>query len=166
MLEIFCAFGQLNMAQLQRVYEQSILEDGKRHYRALPEQLQILRATEDFYDYVDFFLKDEKSMYAVWVADGIYKAALRIEEYCDGYLLSGLETALTERSKGYATALIRSVQEYLSKSGHYKLYSHVNKKNELSLLIHKNSGFICILENAVYIDGSISHNAYTLCYEA
>lgn len=166
MLNVFYSSGQLNKAQLQQVYEQSILEDGQKRYRSLPEQLQILRATEDFYDYVDLFLGDEKSMYAVWVTDGVYNAALRVEGYRDGYLLSGLETSLRSRRKGCATALVRSVQEFLSQSGHYKLYSHVDRNNEASLQVHRNCEFSRILEYAVYIDGSVSHNACTLCYEA
>ena len=165
MLRLFHSPGQLNKAQLYRVYEQSICNDGRRNYPSLSESLQFLRAMDDFYGYVDLFLDDNSSIYAVWVVDDVYCAALRIEGYRDGYLLSGLETALFARRKGYATALINAVQKYLSELGSYKLYSHVDKKNEPSLHVHKKCGFYRLLDYAVFIDGSVFHNSYTLCYE-
>ncbi len=166
MLKVFQSSRQLNMRQLQHVYEQSIIAWGKENYPSLPECLQFLRATEDFYAYIDFFLEDAGSAYAVWVVDDAYCAALRIERYRDGYLLSGLEAALSARQKGYATALINAVQEYLSQFGTYKLYSHVDKKNIVSLTVHGNCGFYRILDYAVFIDGSVSHRSCTLYYEA
>lgn len=166
MLKVFQSSQQLNMAQLQHVYEQSIIEAGKENYSYLPEHLQFLRATEDFYDYVDFFLKDADSLYAIWMPDGVCGAALRLEKYRDGYLISGLETALTARRRGYATALIHAVQEYLSQFGTYRLYSHVDKKNIVSLTVHEKCGFYQILDHAVFIDGSVSHRSCTLCYAA
>lgn len=166
MLKIFHAISQLNMVQLRDVYTQSIADAGKHRFPSSTEQIQFLRATEDFYDYVDFFLEDERSFYAVWLADGVYTAALRIEPYRDGYLLSGLETAPGARGKGYATSLVRAVQEHLRQFGSYKLYSHVEKNNKLSLAVHHKCGFQRISEHAAYIDGSVSNNACTLCYEA
>ncbi len=164
MLEVFKSSKGLNKAQLLSVYEQSIRDTGKQRYSHLPENLQLLRAEEDFLGVVDLFLADQQSLYALWVVDGTYCAALRIEPYNDGYLLSGLETAPSGRQKGHATALIKEVQRYLSQNGSYKLYSHVNKRNYLSLRVHQNCGFTRVLEHAVYVDGSVFHNVYTLCY--
>lgn len=165
MLKIFHTPKELNKAQLMTVYEQSNRDEGKQRYPYLPENLQILRAEEDFCAYVDVFLKDERSIYAIWTSDDVYCAALRIEAYRDGYLLSGLETALTARRKGYATELVKEFQNYLKKFGAYKLYSHVSKTNRASMIVHMNCGFVRVLDHAVYVDGSVFHNVYTLCYE-
>ena len=50
--------------------------------------------------------------------------------------------------------------------GSYKLYSHVEKNNKSSLAVHQKCSFQRISEHAVYIDGSVSNSACTLCYEA
>ena len=89
-------------------------------------------------------------------------AALRIEPYCDGLLLTGLETAPEEREKGYATQLLSAVLEYLRVSSKSIVYSHVIKNNPASLAVHKKCGFVKHLDYAVYVDDSVSQNAYTL----
>jgi GNAT superfamily N-acetyltransferase len=165
MLKIFRSLKGLNKAQLLIVYEQSIRQEGKQRYPSLPDNLQCLRAEEDFCAFLDLFLADKQSIYAVWAPDGVYRAALRIEAYRDGFLLSGLETALEGRHKGYATALIKETQKHLSELGPYKLYSHVGKANTASLHVHRKCGFIRVLEHAEYVDGSVFHNVCTLCYE-
>lgn len=164
MLKVFCSTKGLDKAQLLNVYEQSVCEAGKQNYAYLSENLQLLRAEEDLLSYIDQFLADMHSLLALWICDGIYRAVLRIEPYNDGYLLAGLETAPDERNKGHATALIKEVQKYLSQVDHYKLYSHVDKKNYASVHVHQNCGFYCVLDHAIYLDGSVSHKAYTLCY--
>lgn len=164
MLKVFSSPKGLNKAQLLNVYEQSIHDAGKQNYAHLPENLQLLNAEKDLLLYIDLFLADKRAIIAVWAAEGAYVAALRAEQYNDGFLLSGLETAPAERHKGYATALVKELQSYLSQTGHYTLYSHVDKKNKASLRVHEKCGFSCILEHAVYLDGSVSRKAYTLCY--
>jgi RimJ/RimL family protein N-acetyltransferase len=166
MLKIYHSIRQLNMVQLRDVYAQSILSAEKQRFPSATEAKQMQRSIEDFYDYVDFFLEDRYSFYAVWLVNDVYTAALRVERYRDGYLLSGLETAPGARGKGYATSIVRAVQEHLRQFASYKLYSHVEKNNKPSLAVHHKCGFQRISEHAAYIDGSVSNNACTLCYEA
>ena len=100
------------------------------------------------------------AVYALWVEDGRYRSALRLEPYEDGLLLEALETAPKYRRQGYAEKLMRAVQEAFPQ----KIYSHVSKRNKASLAIHEKCGFRQVLDYARYIDGSVAHNAITLCY--
>lgn len=129
------------------------------------ESVPELQAEQDFYDYTQAFFREYGGTYALWVKDGRYYSALRLEPYNDGLLLSGLETAQEARGKGYATELVRAVLERLSQTDHKRLYSHVRKNNIPSLKIHNCCGFQRILEHAVYVDGSVYHNSCTFCYE-
>ena len=79
--------------------------------------------------------------------------------------MEALETAPSQRKNGYASRLIRQVQETLAEQGDVKLYSHVNKGNFASLRTHEGCGFRILRDNAVYINGSVDFHSYTLCYE-
>ena len=69
------------------------------------------------------------------------------------------------RGKGYATLLIKNVQKYLSHNKHRIIYSHISKHNGPSLAVHNKCGFHIIKDYAVYSDGSVLQNCYTLAYE-
>lgn len=163
MLKIIKRLDQLDIKQLMTVYEETNQINGARAYRKLPNNLQILYAEQDLYAYLKEFLAVKGSMYAVWAPDGIYKAALRIEQYFDGLIITGLETAPNSRQKGYATALIQEVIGYLKMNCPGRLYSHVEKSNYASLRLHQNFGFKVISDTAIYIDGSFHSDVYTLC---
>lgn len=163
MIKIISSFKELDVGQLMHVCEESIRKNGRESYPGLSENMQILRSEQDFYESVKSFFADEGAAYVLWVAEETYAAALRIEPYADGYLLSCLETAPEMRRRGYATALIQGTVSYLSQHCGGKLYSHVDKKNIASLNAHITSGFERILEHAVYVDGSVYHSSCTLC---
>ena len=151
MLVVIHSMRELNFGQLMAVYEESNRKNGKEFWPEQPEGQQILRAEQDFYQYLrESFFQTEGAFYAVWTEKGYYVSALRLEPYQDGLLLEALET------------LIRAVQELPEIE---KIYAHVHKKNTASLKTHKNCGFRRILEHAVYIDGSVRTNSCTLCYE-
>ena len=99
-------------------------------------------------------------MYALWVENGKYVSALRLEPYEDGLLLEALETIPSQRRKRYAQQLIRAVQAQFPQ----KIYSHISKKNTASLMVHQKCGFVQILDYAKYIDGSFVRTAVTLRY--
>lgn len=155
MLKIIHALRELQFGQLMDVYTQSNAE----FYGG-----NVLQAEQEFYAYLrECFFTDPMAFYAVWVCDGRYKAALRVEPYNDGLLLAALETAPAERKKGYATELVRDVLELLAAQGNTAVYSHVHKKNVASLAVHRACGFEKILDYARYADGSIMKESYTLC---
>lgn len=163
MLEIITSIRELNIAQLMTVYEESNRLQGASDDRELSRNLRVLRAEQDMYAYLKLFLSDPGSRYAVWVHDGRYVAALRLEEYRDGFLITGLETAPSARNRGYARELINAVLRYLLSVGAGKVYSHVDKRNSASIAVHTACGFERILDYAVYIDGSVLSSSCTFC---
>lgn len=163
MLTIVRTMRDLHLGQLMAVYEEGNLENAQELYPELPENQQILRAEQDFYQYLrECFFKTEGAVYAIWSENGRYVSALRLEPYQDGLLLEALETAPEHRRKGYAKQLIREVMQLPEVE---KVYSHVHKKNIASLRTHESCGFRKVLDHAVNIDGSVSRNSCTLCYE-
>ena len=152
---------QLNFAQLMEVYVQGNEENGEEMWPEMPREQRLLWAEQSFYQYSqEGFFPVEGAVYAIWVENGRYVSALRLEPYQDGLLLEALETAPAHRRKGYAEKLIRAVQEQFPR----KIYSHVSKKNAASLAVHHKCGFHQVLEYAKYIDGSVVRSAITLCY--
>ena len=122
----------------------------------------LLQAEREFYDYLreDFFRQPD-AFYAVWVEQGKYVSALRLEPYKDGWLLEALETVPDHRKRGCAKELMGSVLEMMGQS---VIYSHVSKRNEASLRTHYACGFCKHLDHVVYLDGSVSHRGITLQY--
>ena len=152
---------ELNFGQLMELYSEGNLENAREFFPNLPENQQILAAEQSFHQYLrECFYKTAGAGYALWVVDGRYVSALRLEPYQDGLLLEALETHPEDRQKGYASELIRSVLAALPGE---KIYSHVGKRNTASLKTHEKCGFQRILEHAVYADGSVLTSAYTYC---
>lgn len=161
MLKIVRKLNELDFAQLMAVYEEGNLENGAELWPDLPQGQQLLRAEQDFYQYLrECFFTTEGAYYALWEVDGIYVSALRLEPYQDGLLLAALETAPAYRRKGYASELIHGV---LEQERDRKIYSHVSKRNIPSLRAHARCGFHRILEHAVYADGSVMTKSCTFC---
>ena len=166
MLKIINSMKHLRFSELMQVYHETNICNGKEFYPNLCESEQIRNAENDFYQYLQsVFFRQEDSYYAVWEEDGCYLSALRIEPYFDGLLLCGLETLPTGRRKGYASALVAAVLTYLQLQGSGKIYSHISKRNLPSLAVHKKCCFQVIKDHAVYSDGSVVHNSYTMVYE-
>jgi GNAT superfamily N-acetyltransferase len=143
MLLLTEAFKQLDLEKINGVYGQYVLADSY-----------------DFY--VDFF-GEKDAFCAVWVVDGKYCSALRIQKYLDGVLLTGLETAPDERQKGYGYSLVQEVICVLKKRGYDKLYSHVDKKNLPSQRLHRKCGFFVLRDSARLLDGTVTWKMDTLC---
>lgn len=155
----------LSFPKLMEVYREGNLENGERIYPEEPPQRQLALAEEDFRDYLrQIFFAGENARYFILEAAGRYVSALRLEPYGDGLLLEALETAPDCRRKGYAEALIRQCQQYLTQQGKVRLYSHVSRRNIPSLRTHEKCGFRQILDYARYIDGSADRRAVTLLY--
>ena len=165
MLKVFNSLGEIDFRQLMNVYAEGNRINGDELYSRYSENIRILFAEQDFYNYLVLFFKEKTARYCVWDCEGYYTAALRIERYADGLLLSALETAPECRHKGHASMLITETVEYLKKQGRGRLYSHVNKQNLASLAAHTKCGFHVISDQAVYLDGTVVINAYTLALE-
>ena len=165
MLKVISSLSDIDFRQLMNVYEQTNCLTAKREYPKLSENLQILYSEQDFYGFLELFFRTKNAEYCIWLVDGVYTSAVRVEPYQDGFILEALETALPERRKGYAKVLLQNVIVYLSSKGKGKLYSHVEKTNVASLKLHQECGFCIIADEAIYIDGTYHMDSYTLCLE-
>ena len=162
MLKIFHSFQDADIGKLVAVYEQSNIESGALNYPNFLSNLQILYAEQDMYAYLKLFFKQPQSFYAIWDVEGEYMAALRVEPYDDGVIFAGLETKPAARGNGYATNLVRTTVQHCGNIGIHKIYSHVDKKNTISLAVHRACGFERIGETAAYVDKSIVPSSCTL----
>lgn len=161
MLTVINDLKDLDFTGLMAVYEEGNRENGHDLYPHLPENLQILQAEQDFYHYLkETFFFAEGAAYCLWQPNDEIVSALRLEPYQNGYLMEALETAPKQRKKGYATALMLAVQDWMEPGS--VLYSHVGKWNVPSLAVHLKCGFEKILDHAVYIDGSVTQRSVTL----
>lgn len=159
MLYVAHRLNQLSFSQLMAVYEEGNRKNGAELSPKLSENEQILRAESAFYQYLsESFFRTPGAFCAIWMEKNRYVSALRLEPYQDGLLLEALETAPDCRGHGYATALLQAVLERCPE----KVYSHVGKCNEASLAVHEKCGFHIVLDHAVYVDGSVARNAWTL----
>ena len=162
MLKIIDKLEDIRFSELMQVYRESNLENALAFYPDIDRNLALLNVEQDFYAYLrDCFFKTHNAVYAVWIMDGSYVSALRLEPYMDGILLEALETDPDHRGEGYAKRLIGAVLDQTKG----KVYSHVNKKNEASLRAHTACGFQKISDEARYIDGSTVTTSMTLCLE-
>lgn len=163
MLKVANALHELSFSGLMEVYAEGNRENGLEMYPDEPEARQLQLAEEGFYQYLhDTFFPVRGARYAVWVEQGRYVSALRLEPYRDGLLLEALETLPDRRRQGYAAMLIQAVQAL---PGMGKIYSHVSKRNLPSQAVHKKCGFRVVADQAVYIDGSVNSRAVTFCWE-
>lgn len=163
MLKTYQRLSQLQFGQLMQVYAEGTQENGADHYPDLPPHQQILRAEQDFYEYLrtGFFTQDG-DLYCIWQEGDQYVSALRLQRYQDGLLLEALETHPAYRRKGYAERLIRAVLEELRPQ---KLYSHIGHRNLASQGVHLKCGFRKISDHARYADGSVNSYCGTFLYE-
>ena len=164
MLKVCRSINQLDFRQLMDIYEEMNENTGRDRYPKQPKNLQILFAEQDFYQYLEMFFRFPGAQYALWVQDGQYKAALRMEDHDDGLLITALEVPPASRGKGYATELLRAVQDYIGHSDKRPLYSHIEKQNAASLAVHKKCGFSVILQYAHFLDGTKHDDHNTLMW--
>ncbi len=156
--------SMIHREMLLEVYRQSIEKDGRR-LRPGAEKREQLRLGEDAFlsALLDFF-REPGCEYAIWEDAGFYRAALRIQPYLDGTLITALETAPDFRRQGFAYRLLHHLCKDASLEGR-RLYSHVHVKNHASLQLHLRCGFRVARDTAVLLDGTVSQNYLTLKYE-
>ena len=147
MLKLIYSMADLDVEQLLELYKGQGVDEN------------------DFLDYlrVDFF-KQKNSFYGIWVVEGYYLSALRMQPYNDGLLLTGLATSADVRRKGYGYLLVSEVLKQLSSCEYKIVYSHIHKKNVPSIKLHDKCGFKMCSDSARYIDGTVTQNSCTMCY--
>lgn len=152
----------MDFNQLAHVYEESNRRIGRESYPYHSTDQQLLRAEQDQFLYLSKVLSDRDAFLVVWAPDGVYKAAARLENYKDGYLLAGVETAPEARRQGYAKTLITQI---LHKWDNTRIYAHIDLRNNASIRLHEGCGFEKHLDHAIYLDGSVSTKAGTYIYQ-
>ncbi len=151
--------NDFNFRFLMDIYEEGNLENGRNIAPTESDPRCIAIGEASFYQYLtECFFTLENAYYAIWMLDGSYVSALRLQPYQDGMLIAALETRPACRKKGYAKALLAAVMEQFPQT---KLYSHVAKRNIPSIQTHIACGFDRILEHAVYADGSVFTSSCT-----
>ena len=152
--------AELKYSPLMTLYAEDLCAQAQAEYADRSVNEGLMRAEQDFYAYMtQVFLKTEGAYLAL--LDN-YEAALRIEPYQDGYLLTGLTTAPHCRRQGYATRLLNAVVQILP--DHAQLYSHVEKQNAASIAFHEKFGFEKRLPYGKMLNGELLHNFWTFSY--
>lgn len=157
MLKICVRYKDLDVHELLSVYEES-LQMKEAHNALTAFQIE-----NDFCSYLeDDFFTIAGAFYALWIREGHYVSALRMEPYNDGLIITGLETLPSCRRRGYAYQLLQAVKEYVMRTNHKPIYSHIDKRNTASLSLHHKCGFMQIHDFGRLIDGTVSNNYCTL----
>lgn len=163
MLKIIKNMRQLDFSQLTQVHQRSLQRDAQSYPGGDSEYEKARNAESRFYDYLtDWFYECKENTLFIWEHEGRYVSAVRLEPYRDGFLITGLETMPEESGKGFAKLLLRAVISHIHRQGSASVYSHVDKKNAASLAVHGTVGFSVIDDVAVYIDGTVTANSFTL----
>lgn len=151
MLTVIHSMKELCFSDLVQVYDESV---------------QTMDQQSDFYDYLrQVFFRTPGAVYCVWVLDGTFVSALRLEPYRDGWIVAGLETGTAYRGQGYAGELLGEALRWLKDQGSCRVYSHIEHCNGTSICVHLRCGFRKIGDCAVFLDGSASNRAGTYLYE-
>ena len=152
--------AELKYSPLMSLYAEDLCARAQTDYPYKTLNEGIIGAEQDFYAYMtQVFLKTDGAYLALW---GNYEAALRMEPYLDGYLLTGLTTASQCRRQGYATSLLNAVVQRMPKGA--QLYSHVEKGNAPSIAFHEKFGFEKRNPYGKMLDGELLHNYWTFSY--
>ena len=171
MLKWIHNMNDLDFAALMEVYAEACLENGQEFWSDLPAEEQIRRSQEHFRTYLtEQFFANPEAVYAVWIIEGRYTSALRLEPKWDGLLMEALETRPDVRRQGHASALITAVQANFIQFPPLdppvmRIYSHVSKGNLPSLRTHDHCGFQRYRDHITRSDGTTNDRFYTMLWE-
>jgi ribosomal protein S18 acetylase RimI-like enzyme len=146
------------------VYRQTNQKNAAEEYAYMETEQGILEAEQDHYAFLSEFFRLPQTFLALWVSEGVYKAALRVEPYADGVLIEGVETAPDSRGKGFGTLVLKNTLNYLVANGADKVYSHIAKDNLASINLHEACGFRKLTDYAIFVDGSVDQRSFTYVY--
>ena len=155
MLQIIRSINHLDLREITQIYEDAGFDSTPSGFKQLKshDRQKVSNIYECFYD-----LFRLGGFCGLWIVDGRVVSAVRAECFEDGYLISGLVTRIEYRGNGYASNLLSGVVDAAGK----KCYSHVDKRNKASLLVHRKCGFQHMSDFAYLLDGTVTTNAYTL----
>ena len=151
---------------IQAVYAQTIQRIAQERYGKQRKNTAISLAKEQILEDLRNFFSQKYATLYVWIPEGIPVAALRIEQFDDGLLLSCLETAPDARGKGHATDLVRHTLRDLAEKGYSRVYSHIAHGNIASYRVHEVNGFRIIKNSARLLDGTVTTKFDTLKLES
>ncbi len=160
----------LDFPKLMGVYRESNLENIPYLFPEEKDPERGLRAVEEgFFDYLRTgFFAAPGNRYYVLDDNGCWVCAIRLSPVpsrASASYAEALETAPTQRRKGYARKLMELLAFSLAQDGPFELTDSVHKKNEASLAFHKSVGFEIVQENAVCaLNGNVNEQAYGLRY--
>lgn len=134
-----------------------------RSWRDLPvKQLEQLCQDSRDVEYLRLeFFRVEGAICCLWIDQDRCVSLARLEPWRDGFLLTGLETAVDRRKCGYASSLLMEICAYLKTQGAVRVYSHIGKGNTASIRTHEACGFCKTSDMAAYVDGSVDGKACT-----
>lgn len=155
MLKLIKRASEIPFSDMACIYEESLTESGQRSYPHLDANGQAREAAQDFYAFLQDFLKNERCYIFLWEAENRYVSGLRLEPYVDGVLITGLETAPSYRRRGYASKLLRAVLKQPELQG-VRVYSHIHRSNTASSALHLACGFLLSKHNARLVDGTVT----------
>ena len=144
MLITITEFKFLDIRKLMDIYCESNYENTAYFYPDEPDKDAAVRKVEKgFADYLkNGFFEQAGAAYWIWEEGGVWISALRLSRIqADLYYLEALETRPDQRGKGYASMLLSGVVESLKKTGPFRLFDCVGKKNTASLKTHEKCGF-------------------------
>lgn len=142
MVYTFYRLTDMDLEQLAALYELDSVKSQNRFFEILEET----------------FFSLAGARYCVLVDNRKYIAALRLEHYADGWLLSGLQVHPAHRRQGHGLHLVRS------SINDYPTYSHIRHGNLASIALHLRAGFVKTADTARLLDGTVtsSHGTYSL----
>jgi len=162
MMQIFDNLSQVQYSELMDVYEESNILAGLENYPGEDKYTSRMLAEQDYYQYLSqVFFHISGSYLVVWMEQGRYISALRLEPYQDGLLIAGIETAPAYRRRGYARRLLTETVSCFTDQRHAILYAHIFKDNKASISLHETCGFCKFADKATFLDGTMSTQAYT-----
>lgn len=166
MLHKFDRRNRPNTTVLLNIYREGIAEKAKQYTYVSSEHDRMRMAEEDFLYYVNtVFFGVHNAWYFLWENAGTYVAALRVEPYKDGTLLSALETTPALRNRGYGKCMVNSLICHLRSIQGLPLYSHIHKRNAISEHLHQICGFEKVSDYAILLDGTITSDYMTYSVE-
>ena len=153
MLKVVRSMAELPFGNLMEIYAES--NESRAHlcpHESLEQGMAL--AEQEFYAYLrQCFFTLPQSLYFLWNVDDRAVSAVRCETYQDGFVWTALETTPGLRGKGYGTALLAAVLQYLEKG---KVYVHIHRRNCASIKVHLRCGFKKVKSGARMLDGSYS----------
>ena len=152
--------NMLAFSKLTKLYSEDIDFERKRNYGKAYEFEGMLRAEQDFYQYLcEVFFAKLGGKIIIYEENNRYISAVRFEPYKDGLLLNSLVTEVDSRRKGYAQKLLHYALNHFAD---VPVYSHVHYRNIPSRHLHEKMGFTLLYEYAHMLDGSVrsDYNTY------